>query len=508
MIEVFDNSQHYNLPYPNNNGDAILLPISCTVTARVNGTWELKLSHPLDDEGRWQYITINNVLRVPSHNGKQLFRIKYVEKTDSTVEATADPIAFDAGNDCFLQDVRPTSKTGQQALTAILAPNNKYTGVSDIATVSTAYYIRKNALEAISGSDESSFLNRWGGEIEYDNFTIKVNSRLGSDNGVLIRTGKNLVANGFRMTMDNTNAINRIVPLAYNGHGMSGGSPWVDAVIPSGTPIRTGVITFENIRLATDTGYSTGETIPDYITVCADQTELDTELAAAANSYFTETRCEDPYIEIEAEIAVLQALEEYKNFTGLETIGLGDTVYLENKRVLTSTHALRVVEIEWDCIRNVAKKILARTSTSSSPSSSTQQVSVGSSGPDIETGTAINKNFGTFSVASGTTIGNFDSVNGSVNFTLPAGSWLVTVTVAFASNATGRRVACLASSSSGSQLGYNVLATNAAVSGTYTVLQFVAPLKPDIETTYYINGYQNSGSSLNVYPRFHAVRVA
>lgn len=378
MIELFDYYNHYNLPYPNNNGDVILQPISCTVTAQVNGTWQLKISHPLDEEGRWTHIIMNSVLRVPSHNGKQYFRIKHTEKTDATIEATADPIFFDAGNDCFLMDVRPTSKTGQQALTAILAPNNKYTGVSNIATVSTSYYVRKNAMEAINGSDENSFLNRWGGEIEYDNFTIKVNTRIGSDNGVQIRTGKNLPRNGLKMVVDITNTINRIVPLAYNGHGMSGGTPWVDAIIPAGVPIRTGVITFENIRLASDTGYGEGETIPDYITICADQAALDTALTNAANNYYTETHCAESRVDIDAEVAVLQALEEYKGFTGLETIGLGDTLYLYNKNMDINAQPVRVMELEWDCIRNVAKRIIARTSTSRTTTSS-ETVTVGSS---------------------------------------------------------------------------------------------------------------------------------
>lgn len=378
MIELFDYYNHYNLPYPNNNGDVILQPISCTVTAQVNGTWQLKISHPLDEEGRWTHIIMNSVLRVPSHNGKQYFRIKHTEKTDATIEATADPIFFDAGNDCFLMDVRPTSKTGQQALTAILAPNNKYTGVSNIATVSTSYYVRKNAMEAINGSDENSFLNRWGGEIEYDNFTIKVNTRIGSDNGVQIRTGKNLPRNGLKMVVDITNTINRIVPLAYNGHGMSGGTPWVDAIIPAGVPIRTGVITFENIRLASDTGYGEGETIPDYITICADQAALDTALTDAANNYYTETHCAESRVDIDAEVAVLQSLEEYKGFTGLETIGLGDTLYLYNKNMDINAQPVRVMELEWDCIRNVAKRIIARTSTSRTTTSS-ETVTVGSS---------------------------------------------------------------------------------------------------------------------------------
>ena len=81
MIEVFDYMAHPGV-YPSNNGDAILLPISCVVRAQLNGTWELKIEHPLDEEGRWQYINYGNILRVPSHNGQQLFRIRRRRRSD------------------------------------------------------------------------------------------------------------------------------------------------------------------------------------------------------------------------------------------------------------------------------------------------------------------------------------------------------------------------------------------------------------------------------------------
>lgn len=373
MIEVFEYSVHPNV-YPNNNGDAILLPISCVVNAQLNGTWELKIEHPLDDEGRWQYLHYGNILRVPSHNGKQLFRIRTYDQTDETVVATADPIFYDAGNDCFLDDIRPTAATGQQALTAILAPNSRYSGTSDISRASTAYYVRKNAMEAINGSDENSFLNRWGGEIEYDNLTIKVMQRIGADNGVLVRTGKNLPRNGLKFTVDGSNTINRIVPLAYNGHGMTTSPAYVDVILPPNAIRRTGVITFENIRLASDTGYGEGETIPDYITVCADQTALNAALQTAAENYFTETRCYENRVTMDVDIAVLQSLDEYKDFTSLEQIGLGDTVYVFNKRMGIGWYPgavqeydpqpVRVTEIEWDCIMNRASRIKARTTDS------------------------------------------------------------------------------------------------------------------------------------------------
>lgn len=373
MIEVFEYSVHPGV-YPSNNGDAILLPISCVVKAQLNGTWELKIEHPLDDEGRWQYLHYGNILRVPSHNGKQLFRIRTYDQTDETVVATADPIFYDAGNDCFLNDVRPTAVNGQVALGMILTPNDRYRSESDITKVTTSYYVRKNAMEAINGSDENSFLNRWGGEIEYDNLTIRVMQRIGADNGVLVRTGKNLPRNGLKFTVDGSNTINRIVPLAYNGHGMTTTPAYVDAIIPANALRRTGVITFENIRLASDTGYGEGETIPDYITVCADQTELNAALKTAAENYFTESHCDENRITMDVDIAVLQSLDEYKDFTALEQIGLGDTVYVFNKRMGIGWYPgtlqeynprpVRVTEIEWDCIMNRASRLKARTTDS------------------------------------------------------------------------------------------------------------------------------------------------
>ena len=51
-----------------------------------------KLSHPIDREGRWKYIVENAVIKMPSFNGDQLFRVKKRKKSDSGVTATLEPI--------------------------------------------------------------------------------------------------------------------------------------------------------------------------------------------------------------------------------------------------------------------------------------------------------------------------------------------------------------------------------------------------------------------------------
>ena len=152
----------------------------------------------------------------------QLFRLKSVERSDAGISASGEPIFMDAMDDCFLTDIRPTNKTGQEALDLMTAPNSKYTGISNISRAATAYYEYKNLIEAINGDDENSFINRWGGEILFDNYTVTINDRVGGDYGVELRYGKNIPQDGLRETIDTNGVVTRIYPQAYNGRKPSG----------------------------------------------------------------------------------------------------------------------------------------------------------------------------------------------------------------------------------------------------------------------------------------------
>ena len=46
------------------NGDAILLPTSADITQDHNAMWSLQGVHPVDPEGRWQYIRIGAIIRI------------------------------------------------------------------------------------------------------------------------------------------------------------------------------------------------------------------------------------------------------------------------------------------------------------------------------------------------------------------------------------------------------------------------------------------------------------
>ena len=48
-----------------NNGNGVLAPLSAQVTETLNGEYELQVSHPIDDEGKWQRLVEGCILRAP-----------------------------------------------------------------------------------------------------------------------------------------------------------------------------------------------------------------------------------------------------------------------------------------------------------------------------------------------------------------------------------------------------------------------------------------------------------
>lgn len=331
------------------NGDMTLMPTSAEVHVILNGAWEASLEHPIDAEGRWKYITEDAVVKMPSFNGEQLFRIKQTEKKDSGVSAVLEPIFYDSMNDCFLEDVRPTKANGQEALNLMVKPNLRYSGRSNITKISTAYYEYKNLMEAINGDDDNSFINRWGGEILFDNESVIINDRVGGDYGVELRYGKNIPTDGLLETIDTREVITIIHPVAYNGRRMSNNG-YVSSDIVGNYPIpKVATMTFEDVKLAEDASEDDAE---NGIIICANQEELDKALTDKCKEQF-EMGLDKPKISISADMVLLSDTENYKDYKVLETVSLGDTIHCRHNRIGIVTDA-RVIELTYD---SLSKKV-------------------------------------------------------------------------------------------------------------------------------------------------------
>lgn len=311
------------------NGDATLSPISCESTVILNGSWEMELIIPATTE-LVSLVTENSVIKAPSpeFDNDQLWRIYAVDKDNDEIVAQAYPIFLDAKNDCFLTDVRPTGKTGQEALNIMCAANSKYTATTDITKSSTAYYIRKNLIEAIGSDDEQSFINRWGGEVLYNNFAAVINERAGGDYGARAELGFNI--QGIEEKIDMSEVATRIIPESYNGYTLSGDKPWVDSPIINAYPTAFArVIQYSNIKLREDAQENDEE---NGSIICDTLEELRAALAKAAQQEY-ENGIDEPHVEYKIDILDLESTREYRNFKSLVKIRLGDVVHVRHRRL-------------------------------------------------------------------------------------------------------------------------------------------------------------------------------
>ena len=306
MIEIYLKT---NTNY-DKNGDITLDPTSCTYKDSEN---ELTLEHSIDDDGRWKYIDFENVIAAEENGKKKLYRIYNVVRSLYSVTAYARPIFFDL-IDKVLLDVRPTNKLGQEALNIILA-DTPFTGHSNLTTLSTAYYIRKNIVEALLGDDENSFINRWGGEFYCENFDVYINDMIGSDNGVRVEFGYNL--NEIEEDINIENVTTRIIPTGFDGIMLEGNTPWVDSpLINKYTKPKMRVINFSDVKVKENAddeeGFNTIE-------------EARVELIRRCNKLYEEG-IDKPTVNYKIDMINLANTTAYEDFKMLVNVNKGDTV--------------------------------------------------------------------------------------------------------------------------------------------------------------------------------------
>lgn len=208
MIKIFDeNDRDFS-----SNGNIAINPIKCKERKKksLNG-WYLDVEVDIKYK---DYILQDKlcVVKTKSKANPQAFRIDNPKITNNVISFTANHVMFDAKR-YLLYDVRPTSQDGQNALSYINERTDKtspFTVYSNVETIRTAYFMRKNLLEAWEVIEE-----RWGGTFDADNWTIRLLNSVGNDNGETIVYGKNM--QGIQIFEDWSNVCTKICPVGYDG---------------------------------------------------------------------------------------------------------------------------------------------------------------------------------------------------------------------------------------------------------------------------------------------------
>lgn len=193
-------------------GNIIINPTKCIETRKksLNG-WYLDIEVPIQYKDFIEQDMLC-VVKTKSKLNPQAFRIKNIEKKQRKIVFQARHVMFDA-EDYFLLDVRPTDKNGQNALSYINERTDKtspFNVFSNVTVQDTAYFIRKNMLEAWTIIEE-----RWGGVFDADNWDIRFLTKVGNDNGETVMYGKNL--QGIEVYEDWSSVVTKLYPVGYDG---------------------------------------------------------------------------------------------------------------------------------------------------------------------------------------------------------------------------------------------------------------------------------------------------
>lgn len=180
------------------NGLAVLDPISCT-SWHDDDRWDVELTHPLDEWGKWKYLLPENIVKVRG----QLFRIdRYLPKisgSERLVSIHASHISTDMAAQIIRQatfGVGTASQFIDFAFSSVDEPfyseglqAYEFEGYSDISGVSGETELVNCSLWAAIVGADNCLLNRYGGELYRDNFYFSVCTRMqyAKDNAFRLR---------------------------------------------------------------------------------------------------------------------------------------------------------------------------------------------------------------------------------------------------------------------------------------------------------------------------------
>ena len=282
--------------------------IDCTVTEERNGEFYLIATIPITSR-MYPLIGLSKIIYAVAHDGDdgQAFRISKISKPfDGKVEIEAQHISYQLS----WIPLKPfTAGNCPEAISKIVpmsAENNPFTFWTDIQTVANYSQDVPASVRSRLGGTEGSFLDVYGGEYEFDNYTVKLHSARGQNKGVTLRYGKNITDIKQEESIEST--YTGICPFWQGSDGtlatISGYV--VESEYASHYPFnRTKIVDFSSEFENEPTG---------------------AQLLAKAQSYINSNNIGIPSVSIDVSFVALWQTEEYKDIANLERVQLCDTI--------------------------------------------------------------------------------------------------------------------------------------------------------------------------------------
>ena len=319
----------------------------CTVKEVRNGTFELTLKYP--ENGVYaDKITEDAIIKAKPNNkdNDQLFRIYKSGKTIAGVNTFyAEHISYELNSNPICQPVIE-GKNPQQAIEQVLSqaavPNN-YTAWSDIQTHNSTSVDDVVSVRKMLGGVEGSILDTWGGEYQFDNFTIKLWKERGKDTGETIRYGKNLIT--AEQEKNIANAVTAIFPYArYKKDETSD-----DEIL---VKLSEGIIKTPNADR-----YARLKCEPvDFSDKFKDGTVITEDMLRKVATAYAQSGIDEPSISIKASFQDMNKIKGNENLATFNSIDLCDTVTVIIEKLGIDVKA-KVVSYTYNVLKERAESV-------------------------------------------------------------------------------------------------------------------------------------------------------
>lgn len=323
---------------------------ACEVTEERNGVYELELVYPIGATHANDIVTDCYIKAKPNQtSANQLFHIYKVSKPiNGEFTVYAEHVSYILSG--YPVPAVSASGNAQVAINAILtAAKNQigkatgFTAATTDISLSSSINLSNVSARAALGGVEGSVLYTYGGEYEFDNYTIKLHKSRGKDNGVRIAYGKNMT----ELKCD--------VDMSASYTGIFG-------------YVKTDDINLTSSYNVTNTsGISTRILVRDFSSDFGSNAPTQSLLDAAVQKYAEDNDINSIKASVTVSFVNLAQSPEYANIAPLETVNLCDTVTIYHKELGVNIKA-KVIKTVYDTIAEKYTKIelgSARTNMSS-----------------------------------------------------------------------------------------------------------------------------------------------
>lgn len=307
--------------------------ISCRCTEERNGIYELELQYPMLGTYAADLVIDRYIKAKPNSTGdNQLFHIRKVSKPiNGMFTVSCDHVSYALSG--YPVPTVSASGNAQVAINAVLtaAKNQlgKDTGFSaaptDIALSSSISLANVSARAALGGVQDS-ILQTYGGEYEFDNYTIKLHKSRGQDRGVRISYGRNMTDLKCEIDMDS----------AYTGiYGY----------------VKNDDIDLKSyVSVTNSSGINAKTLIRDFSSDFSGDEITQAKLDAAVSAYIAKNDINSPSVSMTVSFVDLSQSPEYASFSALEAVNLCDTVKIYHKDLEIDIKA-KVIKTTYDVLR-------------------------------------------------------------------------------------------------------------------------------------------------------------